>query len=322
METFGNKNSEKYTTEFYCKLCDYKCSNKQLWKQHLKTKKHSRQRLPIYFSAAETELKSKNDKNILHELPSKYKENIFSCEICGKFYKDRSGLWKHKKKCISIDNNDNKKINNLEEENNRLKNILNNVITGFTTNSEITKQMMTQLQKQNLIIQEMIPKLGNNNNNKFNINLFLNEECKDAINLSDFINSLQVQKEDLIYTKEKGLIEGISTVFLNGLRQLNICQRPIHCTDIKREILYIKNNNMWEKEHNKEKIRLAINDVAYKQRDAIKEWENTNPLWDQSEKGKEDYVNLVKTLMEDINKNSYSENKIIKSIIKETLIDK
>jgi thymidylate synthase len=140
--------------------------------------------------------------------------------------------------------------------------------------------------------------------------------------MSDFINSLNVQTQDLVYTQKNGLIEGISTVFLNGLKQLDIFQRPIHCTDVKREILYIKENNTWEKEQSKDKIRNAINDVAYKQRDAIKKWEFNNPSWQQTDNGKDEYIDLVKTVMEDIDKNSYSENKIIKSIIKETIIDK
>lgn len=326
METNGNKNIEKNPTEFYCKICDYKCFTKTLWKQHVMTKKHNRKRLPKNIFTPEMVHDPKKKILQIDGLPREYILNNFECEICGKRYNDRSGLWKHKKKCNKIPDSSNKNINyivnNLEEENNNLKDILKDIMKDYSKNSEITQQMMNQLQKQNLIIQEMIPKLGNNNNNKFNINLFLNEQCKDALNLSDFINSLKVQKEDIIFTRENGLIEGISTVVLNGLKQLNIFQRPIHCIDIKREILYIKENDTWEKNLDKEKIQEAISEVAFKQRDAIKQWESTNPLWSQSEKGKEDYINLVKTLMEDIHKNSHSENKIIKSIIKETLLDK
>lgn len=303
MEYLETKNMQKYATEFYCKKCDYKCTKKSLWFQHLATQKHNRQHLATFGNA-------------------KY---AHQCEICGKKYQDRSGLWKHKKRCninCQIDNLNVDETNNLEEENNNLKSLITEIIKGNTKDNEIKKEMMDQLKKQNEIIQEIIPKIGNNNNNKFNINVFLNEQCKHAINMSEFIESLNIQVKDLIYTEKNGLIEGISTVFLNKLKQLDTFQRPIHCTDIKREILYIKDNNIWEKEQSKEKIRNAISDVAYKQRYAIKDWELNNPTWDKSETGKDEYINLVKTVMEDISENSSSENKIIKTIIKETIIDK
>ena len=296
MET---KNMQKYVNNFYCIKCDYTCSKKTLWKQHLATQKHNRQHLAT-------------DGNI------KYANINNCCEKCGKIYQDRSGLWKHKKRCIIS----NTTSETLKKENNNLKDFIKGIIKEYSQDIEIKKEMISQLKEQNQIIQKMIPKLGNNNNNKFNINVFLNKHCKDAINMSDFINSLNIQTHDLIYTQKKGLIEGISTLFLNGLKQLDTFQRPIHCSDIKREILYIKDNNIWEKEPTKDKIRNAINDVAYKQRDAIKKWEKNNPLWHQSESGKDEYIDLVKTIMEDIHKDSFSENKIIKNILKETQIDK
>ena len=302
MKYLETENMQKYAQEFYCEKCDYKCTKKTLWNQHLATQKHNRQQM-------------ETNGNI------KYANKNNQCENCGKFYQDRSGLWKHKKRCV-LTKKQNIEITNLEAENNNLKDLIKEMMHGYTKDIEIKKEMMGQLKEQNQIIQEMIPKLGNNNNNKFNINVFLNEQCKDAINLSDFIDSLNVQAHDLIYTQKKGLIEGISTVFVNGLKQLDTFQRPIHCTDIKREILYIKDNDTWEKEESKVKIRTAINDVAHKQREAIKKWESDNPLWQQSDNGKDEYIDLVKTVMEDIDKNSISENKIIKTIIKETIIDK
>ena len=137
--------------------------------------------------------------------------------------------------------------------------------------------------------------------------------------MSEFLESLQIQLKDLIYTKDNGLIEGISTVFVNGLKQLDTFKRPIHCTDMKRETLYIKDNNEWERENGKECLRNAINDVASKQRLAINEWEKNNPNWDKTVKGKEEYIKIVKTVMSDI---SDEHNKIIKNIAKETIINK
>ena len=167
----------------------------------------------------------------------------------------------------------------------------------------------------------MIPKLGNNTNNNFNINVFLAEQCRDAINMSEFIESLKIKMDDIQFTSTNGLVEGVCSVFLNGLKELGMNQRPIHCTDIKRETLYIKDNNEWERENGKGKLKTAINDVASKQRTAIIAWRNENPNWNESDKGKEEYIQLMQNLMIDITQES-NENKIIKNIAKETIIDK
>jgi hypothetical protein len=165
----------------------------------------------------------------------------------------------------------------------------------------------------------MIPCIGNNNNNRFNINVFLNEQCKDAINMSEFLESIKIQLVDFDFIKDNGLMEGISTAFINGLKQLDTYKRPIHCTDMKRETLYIKDNNEWDKDTGKEKLKIAINEVAKKHRVSIAEWEIHNPTWSQTEKGKEDYVLLVQSLMGDVLE--HNENRIIKSIAKNTIID-
>ena len=309
MAYLETKNMQKYSQEYFCINCDYKCFKKSLFNQHLETQKHK-------WKQMET---NGNKTNI-----------EFICEICGKRYANRSGLWKHKKKCINNGSVNNGSVNNgsvnneefFEKENFELKNLMINMVNHFNKDLEMKNELVEQLKEQSKIIHDIIPKIGNNNNNKFNINVFLNEQCKNAINMSDFIESLSIQLKDINYTKDKGLIEGISTLFLNGLKQLDTFQRPIHCTDLKREVLYIKENNTWDKELSKDKIRTVINDLAYKQRQSIKEWENNNPDWENTENGKEEYINLVKTLMQDIEINSNCENKIIKNIIKETIIDK
>ena len=286
--------------KYQCKRCDYECSKKHLWTQHLSTLKHKRQR------------------------PA----TKFVCEICGKIYKQRSGLWRHKKKCLIdeedyVENDENVVIHEgarkLEKENTELKNLMKHLITGLNKDANVKDEMMGQLKEQSKIIQDMIPRMGSNNNNRFNINVFLNEQCKDAINMSDFIESLQIQIEDLRYAKNNGLIEGISSVFVNGLKQLDTFKRPIHCTDMKRETLYIKDNDEWE--NGKGRLRSAISDVANKERKAILEWEAENPSWAETEHGKDDYINLVKSVMADVSQPP-DENKIIKTIAKETIIDK
>ena len=314
----------KYANFFECKKCDYKCSTKFLWNQHCSTRKHNRQHLA-------TPPSIDTEKNV--------------CEFCGKAYKQRSGLWRHLKKCgekteaqttiicektASMTGSDNLQLTNVEDEdavneikkeNADLKELMHMMLAGFDKDAKMKQEMMEQMKEQNAIIKGMIPRIGNNNNNKFNINVFLNEKCRDAINMSEFIESLQIQLEDLNYTKTNGLIEGVSSIFVNGLKQLETFKRPIHCTDMKRETLYIKDNNEWDRENGKARLRSAINDVARKQRIAIQQWEKENPEWDESERGKEEYIRLVQSVMTDLT-SPPNENKIIKSIAKETVIDK
>ena len=161
----------------------------------------------------------------------------------------------------------------------------------------LVKEMMShmrtqseQIQAQNKIISDMIPKMGSNNNNRFNINVFLNEQCKDALDMSDFLESLQIQLRDLDYIRDNGLLEGISTVFIKGLEQLDTFKRPIHCTDVKRETLYIKDGGEWDRDTGKERLKTAIDTVANKHRIALAEWERKNPNWQKSESKKEEYI--------------------------------
>lgn len=317
----------KYANFYECKKCDYKCSTKFLWTQHCSTRKHNRQQ-------SATPPCSQPEKNV--------------CELCGRAYKQRSGLWRHRKKCIALmegtdaelvpldasgngnGENGNLQITNAKEavgmteikkENADLKELMQMMLSGFDKDAKMKEEMMEQMKEQSKIIQGMIPRIGNNNNNKFNINVFLNEKCRDAINMSEFIESLQIQLEDLNYTKTNGLIEGVSSIFVNGLKQLETSKRPIHCTDMKRETLYIKDNNEWDRENGKAKLRSAINDVANKQRKAISAWEQEHPEWAETDKGKEEYIRLVQSVMTDVSSGT-NENKIIKSIAKETVIEK
>jgi hypothetical protein len=304
---------------YTCSLCDYKCSRVFLIKQHLGTQKHKKN-LAIKQATSSTCQK--------HE-----------CGNCGKIYKERTGLWRHKKKCFKI--NENPKICGLStttidllNENTNLKELVKVMMDKFSkdsgSNDNIAEQMkyqnevlqsdmLKQIKEQNKIIQEMVPCIGNNNNNQLNISVFLNETCRDAINMSDFLKTLEIKLNDLKYTQMNGLTEGVSSVLVNGLKDLDTYKRPIHCTDMKREILYIKDNNEWEKEDGTNVLRYAINDVAEKQRKAIADWEREHPDWSKTDAGKDEYITLVKSVMTDIT-GEKNENKIIKNIAKETII--
>jgi hypothetical protein len=167
----------------------------------------------------------------------------------------------------------------------------------------------------------MIPKLGNNNTtNKFNINLFLTEKCKDAINMGDFISSLQITMDDFNLTKEKGLLESVNHHIIKELRQMEICKRPIHCTDTKRDVMYIKDNDMWEKDENNYKLKNALGTIAEKQIKNFTIWENANPSYMDTKEGQEDYINIISCISQDIENESKATNKVIKNIGKEVII--
>lgn len=326
-------------TNFYCIKCDYTCSRKFLFDQHVKTNKHFRQCL------ATEQTQSQTSQTPI--ISPKKTIVVYGCDYCGKTYKQRSGIWRHKSKCSIInksiveelhkhnidkpvvrdtvvrDTVDKTEKSSLENTNSDdLKVLMKQMISELNKDSIMKNNMMERIKEQNNIIHEMIPKMGNNNNtNRFNINLFLNEKCRDAINMTDFIESLQIHLEDLVYTKNNGLVEGISTLFLNGLKRLDTYKRPIHCSDIKRETLYIKENNEWECDNGKEILRSAISNVANRQRKSISDWVADNPNWMDSDKGKDEYIQIVQSLMTDL-REGQCENKIIKSIAKEMVIDK
>lgn len=299
------KTCKNMQSKYYCKICDYKCSKKFLWEQHLSTRKHE---------SATSATNPQQENMYLHGGHSKSGETLHTCSMCSKSYKSRSGLWRHQKKCIEKEDIfENKIVSKTETAPDDMKILVKEMMSHMKTQAE-------QLRDQTKIINDMIPRLGNNNNNRFNINVFLNEQCKDAINMSDFLESLKIQLSDINYIRDNGLMDGISSVFINGLNQLETYKRPIHCTDVKRETLYIKENNEWEKDSSKERVKTAIGDLAQKHRSAITDWERSNPNWKDTDTGREEYIQLVQSLMSDVQDDT-NENRIIKTIAKNTLID-
>ena len=224
METLGDKKEPVTNQEFYyCKTCDYNCCKLFNWDRHLNTTKHKK-------LTSSSQLVTKNEQNEQNEQPKHY-----TCDNCNKIYNSRNGLWKHKTKCIPVFN----KPTTNESEAKELIQFL------MKENSEF-KQLIIEQNKQMI---ELAKNSGNNNNNttnnNFNLNLFLNETCKNAMNIMDFVNQLNVSTNDLEETGRLGFAEGISKIFINGLKQIDINDRPIHCSDFKRETIYIKDQNQW-----------------------------------------------------------------------------
>ena len=296
--------SLKIPKEFICKKCDYITSNKKDYNKHLLTEKHK----------ILTNVDNKSPK-----IPNKE----FTCE-CGKKYKHRQSLSVHKKKCNFKNENttlttlttieDKKEIIELKEDNKDLK----------EDNKELKnmiKELIKENAKQQEQIGELIPKIGNNNtniqNNKFNINVFLNEQCKDAINMSDFIKSLHITFEQLDFTNKNGLADGLSKSIIENMNKLSIYQRPMHCTDTKRETLYIKDDDNWSKDKSKEKIKGAIKKASSKNFNALMDWKMSNPDYMNSE-DKTDY--FTKTISTIGKPSSSIDEKVIKNLCKEIYV--
>ena len=275
---------------FECTRCDFSCSNKKDFKRHLSTDKHRSSKVEHNLEIMEIDFTPKNLKQ-------------FKCLNCQKNYKTYSGLWKHKKKCfVTYDKNI-----IIKENNNDMKDLVYKLIDE---NKELRNQ-----------ITELIPKVGNNNNTikqKFNINVFLNEKCKDAISMDEFIEKIDISLKNLLTTSEKGQTEGISNIILENMNKLSLYERPIHCTDKKRETLYIKNNE-WVHDKNLENVDKMIKQVEHKQLQNIKKWIDEHPNYDKSEKEKDEFTVMLRECSKSIDD---GREKVIKTLCGELYVDK
>jgi hypothetical protein len=286
-------------------------------------------------------LETKKSLKVARENVAKHNE----CKKCNKIYNTRSGLWKHIKTCNIIINetiissdiyNNTIHINENDTESDNCKNVLYNadnkdeLLLKLIKNSEemmkVIKEQQEQLKEQQEQMSNIIPKIGNtfNNttNNNFNLNLFLNEKCKDALNITDFIDSLQITLEDLLFSKKNGISRGITDVMIKGLKELDIHKRPIHCTDIKRDIMYIKDQDKWMKDDNHDMMKNTIIKIADKERNALQQWAMDNPDWIETESKQIEYLTMMKSICEPIENYNNYEKKIIKHVGKEIIIDK
>lgn len=285
--------------KFYCEKCDYGSNKKFLFKQHCETKKHKNPQC--------SQMLTKN-------MP------FFICN-CGRQYKHIQSFNRHKKSCSNeLTTIQSQEVKSAENHKDQEKEELRQMISTLITQNQ---NMLLENKDMREMVKDMIPKIGNNNTtiNKFNLQVFLNEQCKDAINLTDFVATLQLELSDLDATRQKGYVNGITNIFVRGLRELELHKRPIHCSDLKREVLYVKDNDTWLKDdEDKGKMKQAITTVAKRQIEFIKDWEAKNENWQDSEKGTQMYIDMVRSVTGGTDVTS--ENKIIKTIAKEVTIEK
>jgi hypothetical protein len=302
MELIGiTKNAHK---KYNCDYCDYSCSYKRDWNRHILSAKHQN-----WANGINLELKC--PKN------AQFEKKQYIC-VCGKEYNTQSGLWKHKKNCVN-DNYDNE-ITSDKKENTILKNT-----------DMYDKELIMILVKQNTELLEIIKNgtnnnINSNNNNKtFNLQVFLNETCKDAMNLSEFIDNISLQLSDLENMGKLGYVEGVSNIIIKNLNALEVEKRPMHCTDKKREIVYIKDDDEWQKEQeDKKHIKSMISSVVSKNLELLAEYENKYPECMNPESKKSDEYNkiIMETMAGGGNTGEKNKEKILRKIAKEVVIEK
>ena len=299
------KKSPKIATFFECIICDYKCCKQSDYNKHLSTPKHQKHA----------------NLNILEQNLAENRQ--YMCKTCKKCYSARNSLWYHEQKCIIQEKNEiaeldliNKKTEEMIEikeimkylmkENSEMKNMILEVVKNGTTNNSVNTTHT------------------NSHNKAFNLNFFLNETCKDAMNIGEFVDSLKLQLSDLENIGESGYIEGISSIIVKNLKELDVTKRPVHCTDKKRETVYIKDADKWEKDENKTQMHKLIKRVVSKNTKMFAKFKEAHPdCLTYHSKYSEQYNKIVYESMGGKGDDDYEKNeKIIKNVLKEVVVDK
>ena len=310
MENANQNANLRNSQKFSCNICRFITSRKSHYDKHMLTAKH----LSSFYANVENQ-KIKN----------------YVCE-CGKLYKHNSSYHRHKKNCnfecnktckdSYEDQKNETEIAIIKEEPVDYKDMFIKIINENSEMKSLLIEQQKQLGEQQKQIGELIPRIGNNTNNikqKFNINVFLNEQCKDAMTMSKFLDDIKVTIEDLFLTKNKGITEGVSSLFIKNMNKLSLYERPIHCTDVKRETVYIKSEGNdgetaeWQKDTEQEKLKRAISDMTFVQSKNLKLYTDQNPDWMEKEHKQNEYVLMMKNCMDDIKKDNRRE-KIIKKL--------
>jgi len=302
MTTNDNEKLANISPKYYCEYCHYGTCKKFNFDIHINNKKHKNNVLTT------------NNNGELAKI-STSKTHI--CENCSKCFNDRAGLWRHNKKCF-IKQNDTPINNEISPE---------LIMSVLQQNKELQTMLIEQnktiieLSKNNSITNNNITHT-NSHNKAFNLNFFLNETCKNAMNITDFVDSIKLQLSDLENVGKIGYVEGLSKIIIKNLNALDVTERPVHCSDSKRDTMYVKDEDKWEKENeDNHKVLKAIEDIANKNSKMVKEWKQKNPECSSSKSHKADVYSHI--MIEAVcSNNDANNNKVLKKIAKEVTIDK
>lgn len=247
--------------KFYCKHCNYETDKQSNWKKHIETNKHLKK------------------IGTLTSIIKPMKRYI--CSNCKKEYKYKSRLISHEINCVS----ENKTLELIDSQNEQIQSLTNLLEKSIHQNQEN--------------LDKLLPKVGNitnNINNEMTINVFLNEQCQHAMNITDFVEQIKLTVGDLYYTRDNGYAKGISNIFVKNLNEIPESERPIHCSDANKLIFYVKDENEWQHDNENDKINKSIVDISRKQLCAIKMWEYEHPNWQSDDKLTTEYINIVKKI--------------------------
>ena len=344
----------KVSPNYSCIHCDYNTSRLSQYNKHILTAKHMKlttvnQKVSKHYSCAccnyDTTIHSNYKKHLLTEKHlklskvsnvSKKVSQPIMCDICNKIYNSRVGLWNHKKKCSLFIEKPLEKENSLALKESDITNP--SIILNLMKENQEFKSLLIEQQKENKeLINKVIelsqePRILNhgnitqNNQKHFNLQFFLNETCKDAINMTEFLKSIEFQLDDLEETARLGYVDGVSRIFVRALKDMEVNKRPIHCTDIKRETVYVKTNDNWEKDNpEKKNLKKAVDYIANKNMYQINDWKEQNPNWMDNESEECQVLNkMYMTTTGGVTEEEDTKyvNKIIKNVLNEVVIDK
>ncbi len=311
LERMATEKMTKNDKYYSCDFCDFKTCKKTNFDLHLQTQKHLRNSSATFSNNLAT-------------------EKMIKCDKCKKTYNDRTGLWRHKKICNSQQKIENEK--NEKNENTDFENDINDIndkeliVMLIKQNSELMKETSDFKSMMMEVIKNGTHNTThtNSHNKAFNLNFFLNETCKDAMNIMDFVDSIKLQLSDLEKVGEIGYVEGISNIIVKNLKDLDVNKRPVHCTDKKRETMYIKDDNKWEKDEERLKLHKVVRKVACKNQNLIPRFKEKHPdCGKYNSKFSDQYNKIIVESMGGSGDNDFEkEEKIIKNISKEIIIDK
>jgi hypothetical protein len=316
METLGNKIMPKLCSKFYCDICDYGTSKKSSYDNHQLSAKHQKS------------IKNGVLESFGNEIMPKLCSQKYACEYCYKDFNNRSGLWKHKQRCATDKGNAAEVTEKVMDDKGLILMLIND-------NKEF-KQLIMDVCKEKDEYKTMMMKVletgthntsttnTNSHNKSFNLNFFLNETCKDAMNITEFVDSIKLQLSDLERVGELGYVEGISNIIVKNLKDLDITQRPVHCTDKKRETMYIKDEDKWEKDDEQKKMHKMVRKVADKNARMLPKFKEAHPDCNRSSSNFSDQYNkIIIEAMGGRGDNDFEkEEKIIKRVSKEVTVEK
>ena len=308
MTTFSNNLgatlSKTSSGDFVCELCDYTCCKKFNFDRHILSTKH---------------LKATNgNKSATKNEQNEQKGAIYCCDNCNKEYNDRSGLWRHKQKCKPDEESDEENVKKDEPTDKDL------IMLLIKENGDLKTMMMKVLENGTMQNSHNTTTTSNSHNKAFNLQFFLNETCKDAMNITDFVESIKLQLSDLEKVGEIGYVEGISNIIVKNLKDLDVTQRPVHCTDQKRETMYVKDEDKWEKDEEQKKMHKLVRKVADKNARMVPKFKEAHPDCGKSaSRFSDQYNKIIMEAMGGKGDNDFEkEEKIIKKVSKEVTVEK